>query len=94
MITLSGTLTCATAVDAAIVEQHLPDHIARSRAEAGCLWFRITLTDDLRVWALDEGFVDAAAFAAHQTRTRASAWWQATGHIRRDFQMTEHPTKG
>lgn len=91
-ITLTGTLICATAADATIVAEHLPDHIARSRAEPGCLWFRVAATHDPLVWALDEGFVDAAAFAAHQSRTRASSWGQATGHIARDFQMAESST--
>ncbi len=91
MITLTGTLLCPTAADAAIVALHLPDHIARSRAEPGCLWFRVTQTAAPLVWTLDEGFVDAAAFAAHQSRTRASDWWRATGHIPRDFVTADIP---
>jgi hypothetical protein len=34
---------------------------------------------------VSERFRDEAAFAAHQARTRASAWWQITSHMARDF---------
>lgn len=91
MITLTGTLICTTLQDVDIVARHLPDHIRLSRAEPGCLWFKVDQSADPLIWTLDEGFVDAAAFAAHQARTRASAWWQATGHIARDFVMGERP---
>jgi len=34
-----------------------------------------------------ESFANRAAFDAHQTRTRASAWFAATRHIPRDFRV-------
>ncbi|MDP3961160.1 MAG: hypothetical protein Q8Q26_14070 [Pseudorhodobacter sp.] len=40
------------------------------------------------VWQVAECFATRAAFAAHQTGTRASAWFAATGHIRRDFTVS------
>lgn len=89
MITLTGTLNCKTPQDADIVARHLPDHIRLSRAEPGCLWFKVDQSADLMIWMLDEGFTDPAAFAAHQARTRASVWWDATQHIGRDFVMGE-----
>lgn len=88
-ITLTGTLTCATAADVAIVTQYLPEHIRRSRAEPGCLSFNVVQTTDPAVWQVDEAFTDRAAFEAHQTRTRASAWFRATGHIPRAFTVSE-----
>lgn len=91
MITLTGTLICTTPQDVAIVAQYLPDHITLSRAEPGCLWFRVDQSADPLIWTLDEGFVDAAAFAAHQARTRASVWGRVTGLIKRDFQLGEKP---
>jgi quinol monooxygenase YgiN len=89
MITVTGTLTCSTAEDAAIVRAFLPAHIRLSRAEPGCLSFDVDPSDDPLVWRLDETFADRAAFDAHQDRTRSSEWFARTGHIRRDFHLTE-----
>ncbi|WP_322890733.1 MULTISPECIES: putative quinol monooxygenase [unclassified Yoonia] len=87
MIRLSGQLICADAQQAAIVVAHLPEHIRLSRAEAGCLHFDVTPTDDPLVWQVDETFTDQAAFDLHQQRTRASEWWTATAAIRREFRV-------
>ncbi len=87
MITVTGTLTCATAEEAGIVRALLPDHIRLSRREPGCLSFDVTATDDPLVWRLHETFTDRAALEAHQARTRASAWFRATAHLARDFRL-------
>jgi quinol monooxygenase YgiN len=89
MIHLTGTLTCATERDLAILEVHLPNHIHFSRAEPGCISFSVSQTANPLVWQLDESFVNQAAFDAHQVRTRASKWWQVSQHIARDFQITQ-----
>jgi quinol monooxygenase YgiN len=73
VIRVTGTLTCTTADDADIVARLLPEHIRLSRAEAGCLNFDVTVSDDPLVWVLDETFADRAAFDAHGVRTRGSA---------------------
>lgn len=86
MIRLTGTLTCAP-VEAATVRDALPEHIRLSRAEPGCLAFDVTETAP-GVFTLAERFTDRAAFDAHQARTRASKWWQATGHMARDFTLS------
>jgi quinol monooxygenase YgiN len=88
MITVTGTLTCANAEEADLVRTYLPEHIRLSREEPGCLSFNVYPTDDPLVWRLDESFTDRAAFEAHQTRTRASAWYKATAHLKRDFRTT------
>ena len=88
MIRLTGQLICANAHQAGIVAAHLSDHIRLSRAEAGCLHFDITPTDDLLVWQVDESFTDQAAFDLHKQRTRASEWWRATADIRREFRVS------
>jgi quinol monooxygenase YgiN len=89
MIRVTGRLICATSEDAAIVARHLPEHIRLSRAEPGCLNFDVTLSDDPLIWVLDETFADRAAFDAHGARTRASPWFAATAHLKRDFQVNE-----
>lgn len=85
MITLTGQLICTTAEECAIVTRHLPEHIRLSRAEPGCLRFDVVQTADPMVWQVDESFADAAAFEAHQTRSRASLWHEKTLGIRRSF---------
>ncbi len=88
MIHLTGTLTCATQDDLKIVETYLPDHIRLSRAEPGCLTFSVTQTANPLVWYIDETYVDQTAFDAHQTRNRASIWWQMSQTVVRDFKVT------
>ncbi len=89
MIRLTGTLTCATPDDLIIVETYLPDHIRLSRAETGCIRFDVTQSADPMVWLLDETYTDRTAFDAHQTRNRASVWWQVSQGLVRDFQLTD-----
>jgi quinol monooxygenase YgiN len=88
-ISLSGSLRCG-ADDIATVLAALPDHIRLSRAEAGCLSFEVSQDAANRgLFHVSESFVDQAAFDAHQTRTRASAWWQATQAFPRDFTVSK-----
>jgi quinol monooxygenase YgiN len=88
IVRLSGQLLCATDADAALVEAHVPTHIALSRAEPGCITFDVVQTADPLIWQVDESFTDQAAFDAHQTRTRASAWFALSAHIPRQFTVT------
>ncbi len=88
MITLTGRLICANAVEAEIVATHLPEHTRLTRAEPGCLSFMVLRTADPLVWQVDEAFADRPAFEAHQARTRASAWHKATAHLKRDYRTT------
>lgn len=89
-IALHGRLICADMAQLMTALELLPDHVAASRAEPGCLRFDIAQSeDDPMVWTLSEIFVDAAAFAAHQARTAASPWGQRSGAIARDFHRHE-----
>lgn len=83
---LNGFLICATMDEADRVSEILPEHIRLTRAETGCLKFEVFRShEDPARFAVSETFRDKAAFEAHQARTRASAWWAATQHIRREF---------
>ncbi|MEP1767472.1 MAG: antibiotic biosynthesis monooxygenase [Sulfitobacter sp.] len=84
-VTLTGTLRCVTQAEVARVRAALPDHIKLTRAEAGCIAFEVTPTDDPMVWDVAERFTDAAAFEAHQTRAAASLWAKETQGIARDY---------
>ncbi len=88
IVNLSGQLICTTLEQVETVHANLPTHIALSRAEPGCLSFDVTPTDDPLIWHVSESFVGQAAFDAHQTRTRASEWFDKTAHIHRTFQIT------
>lgn len=89
MIQLSGRVICETDQDIDVVRSHLPAHIRLSRAEPGCLAFDVRQTANPRVWQVEESFTDQTAFDAHQARTKASPWFAATAHLRRDYQIRE-----
>jgi quinol monooxygenase YgiN len=89
MIRLRGHLICVTEDEVAAVNTHLPQHIALTRAEPGCLSFEITPTDDPKVFEVMETFRTRDDFNAHQTRTRASVWFEATRGILRDFRIED-----
>jgi quinol monooxygenase YgiN len=86
-VILKGQLICTTEAEAARVRALLPEHIRLTRAEPGCLRFDVTPAG-LLTWQVDEEFAGRAAFDAHQTRTRASAWFRQTDGIRRAFTLT------
>ncbi|MDO8882394.1 MAG: antibiotic biosynthesis monooxygenase [Pseudotabrizicola sp.] len=89
MIRLKGHLICMSQAEADVVRAHLPEHIRLSREEPGCLSFNVAQTDDPMIWDVQESFRTRADFDAHQTRTRASLWFDATRHILRDFRVEE-----
>jgi quinol monooxygenase YgiN len=89
MIELTGSLICRTTDEAARVRAHLPDHIALTRAEPGCVSFDVLPTDDPLIWTVAERFVHRAAFDAHQTRTAASTWARVSPGIKRVYSVRE-----
>ena len=82
---LSGRLICTSEAEAERVRAHLPEHLALTRAEPGCLSFAVAPTADPLIWSIEESFANAAAFAAHQARAGASLWAEATAGILRDY---------
>lgn len=84
-VALSGRLICADLDQLKIVLEHLPAHIAASRAEPGCLFFDITQTDDPLIWQVEELYTDEAALTAHKSRTMASPWPEKTAALTRDI---------
>ncbi|UYO00352.1 MAG: antibiotic biosynthesis monooxygenase [Devosia sp.] len=87
-VRLSGRLICVSEAEAGLVRRYLPEHIALTRAETGCLSFEVSPTDDPLIWRVEEVFVDQAAFEAHQARTGASEWARQTKAIRRDYAVS------
>ncbi len=71
------------------VKAALPDHIAKTRAEAGCLSFEVVESRDVPGrFEVSEVFTDRAAFDAHQARTRKSDWFKTTEGIPRHYRVT------
>lgn len=88
-IIITGTITCDPD-DLDLLLAALPEHVALSRAELGCLAFTIEQSsDDPLIFNVGERFCDRAAFDAHGARSRDSAWWEKTRHIPRDLTVTE-----
>ncbi|HGG05903.1 MAG TPA: antibiotic biosynthesis monooxygenase [Aliiroseovarius sp.] len=88
-VRLKGILTVpADRLEA--VRAALPEHIRLSRAEPGCIFFDVVeVADNDGIFNVSEGFVDQAAFDAHQRRTRASDWWRVTDGIPRTYTITK-----
>ena len=89
MIRLRGQLRCLTPDEAAAVRAHRAEHVRLTLAEPACLFFEIADTDDPLTFEVMEAFRDRAGFKAHQARTRASRWFEATRSILRDFRVEE-----
>ena len=80
---LSGTITVA-ADDLARVRAALPEHRRLTLLEPGCRAFSVEEQAG-GVFAVDETFVDEAAFAAHQARIRGTDWASASANAVRDY---------
>ncbi len=91
-VRLTGRLICRTKEEADAVRRHLDEHIALTRAEPGCLQFEITPLGGGRAWSVEELFIDAEAFRAHQRRTAASEWGQATAGLERRYRIEGLPS--
>ena len=84
-VCLSGQLVCHTQDQADTVRDHLPLHLALTRAEPGCCSFNVTTTSNPLMWQVEESFEHAAAFEAHRERVASSEWGQATLGIERRY---------
>lgn len=86
-VRLTGRLVCKTADEARRVAIHLPQHIALTRAEPGCVSFDVTPTADPLIWEVAERFADEAVFRAHQDRVAGSEWGRETAGIERRYEI-------
>lgn len=74
--------------DLAAIRQALPQHIAATQAEPGCLVFQVKedQTQHGR-FSVYEEFIDQAAFDAHQKRSQSSNWGQVSQNIERHYTL-------
>jgi (4S)-4-hydroxy-5-phosphonooxypentane-2,3-dione isomerase len=86
-IILSGYITVPD-LDLAAVQEALPEHIALTRSEPGCIMFQAEADPSERGrFNVYEEFADKAAFEAHQVRVQQSVWGKASQHAQRYYQI-------
>jgi len=80
---LSGKITVPPA-DLARLRAALPEHRRLTLLEPGCISFSVEEQAD-GVFAVNEAFVDEAAFAAHQQRIPGTEWATVSAGAIRDY---------
>ncbi|BDX01537.1 antibiotic biosynthesis monooxygenase [Marinomonas pontica] len=82
-ITLSGHIEVPSE-DLNEVLAELPNHIALTHQEAGCITFSVTRdSSNPQRFDVYEEFTDKVAFEKHQTRVKASHWGKVTKNVER-----------
>lgn len=71
----------------------LPEHVALTRAEPGCVEFSVrqSVTEPERL-EVSELFASPQAFDAHQARAGSSPWAQVTRGLKRVYEISEIET--
>lgn len=88
-IVLSGHITVPDQ-ELQAVREELPVHIAATKAEPGCLVFRVEEDPNQPGrFEVYEEFVSREAFDAHQERVRASDWGQISKNAERSYSIEE-----
>lgn len=70
------------------VRQALVDHIALTRAEDGCIVFKVVEDpEQAGRFEVYEEFADSDSFAAHQTRVQDSHWGKVSVNVARHYSI-------
>lgn len=70
------------------VKAALESHIKLTRAEPGCLVFKVESAQDCpNRFHVYEEFIDQAAFEYHQNRVKQSDWGKVSQHAVRNYQI-------
>jgi autoinducer 2-degrading protein len=84
-VVLSGFITVLAGEVERVLEL-LPEHIALTLAEPGCLVFEVRQRAGTpTIFDVYEEFQTAEAFAAHQARVQASPWGAVTKGVERSY---------
>ncbi len=77
------------ASDLTIVKNALVNHIELTRAESGCLVFKVTV-DSLNPNKFDvyEEFSSEESFSHHQMRVKQSNWAKVTHNVERHYKIS------
>ena len=87
-ITLQGYIIVPD-VDLKIVTAELITHTKLSKAEVGCLHFRVTLDENNpNKFNVYEEFVDQMSFDKHQSRVKNSHWGKVTKRVERHYTIS------
>ena len=71
------------------VQVALKKHIELTRAEAGCIFFKVDPCEDMAGrFLVSEAFVNQTAFDAHQQRAGQSDWAKVSEGIPRKYEIT------
>ena len=91
LVTLCGHIKVPiTALEA--VRAELPNHIALTRSEPGCLRFEVEVDPtDPTVFHVNEEFSEPLSFTNHQERVRSSKWGAITANVERFYEITGMP---
>ena len=88
-ITLKGFILVSKG-DLSAVLRELPNHIALTRKEKGCLAFEVLQdSDDIYRFNVYEVFVDQKAFEQHQSRVKNTTWVEITINVERHYKTSE-----
>ena len=88
-ITLNGHIEVPSE-DLNAVLAELPNHIALTQAEAGCMTFKVTQdSSNPQRFDVYEEFTDKAEFEKHQARVKASHWEKVTKNVERFYTITD-----
>ncbi|RBP83721.1 antibiotic biosynthesis monooxygenase [Marinomonas rhizomae] len=89
-VTLSGHIE-VPAEDLGAVLAELPNHIALTQQEAGCITFTVTRNPEKpQYFEVYEEFTNQATFEKHQARVKASHWGEVTKNVERFYTITDH----
>lgn len=93
-VTLSGHIIVPEN-DLKRVLAELPNHIALTHQEAGCLVFTVeqNMTNRFRFDVYEE-FIDKASFETHQARVAVSYWGEVTKHVERFYYLNSNVKEG
>ena len=88
-IVLSGHIS-VSADDLIAVRQSLPLHIEATRAETGCLVFKVDEdSSEPGRFNVYEEFESRKAFEKHQARARESDWGRICRNVERHYEIEE-----
>lgn len=89
-ITLSGHIEVPIEdLDAVLTE--LPNHIALTHQEAGCITFTVTQdSNNPQRFDVYEEFTNKVEFEKHQARVKTSHWGKVTNKVERFYTITDH----
>ena len=76
--------------DLKAVREKLPEHIEKTRAEKGCLFFSVVeVSAKPGQFDVYEEFKNKAAFELHQARVQSSEWGQVSRNIKRYYKINK-----